>query len=96
MWKRSRFQYCICSRTGFSPLSVRSTGEYYSKLIALSRYLKGVTTLGEMLTFPNKLIHVIYKDYVETMNDKEKQEQYAATQGMEEMEEAFNSPVPPS
>ena len=33
----------------------------------LTRYVKGTTTLKELGSMPNRYIHVIYKDYVKSL-----------------------------
>ena len=45
-------------------------------MMNLTRYVKGTTTLKELGSMPNRYIHVIYKDYVKSLqtqvtNDKD-------------------------
>ena len=36
-------------------------------MMNLTRYVKGTTTLKELGSMPNRYIHVIYKDYVKSL-----------------------------
>lgn len=55
----------------------------------LAKFLKGSTTMTELMNMPNRYIQVIYKEYVNTIMDKEKSEAHQSEQMMEEMESAF-------
>lgn len=53
----------------------------------LAKFLKGTTTMGELENFPNRYIQVIYKEYVDTIKDREKSENKSAEEVEEQMEE---------
>lgn len=55
----------------------------------LAKFLKGCTTIGELVNMPNRFIHGIYKQYVDMLKDKEKSENNAAEQVEDEIEEAL-------
>lgn len=55
----------------------------------LAKYLKGTTSIGELMNMPNRYIQVIYKQYVTMLNDKEKSEANQAEQMGDEIEEAM-------
>lgn len=55
----------------------------------LSKFLKGCTTITEMENLPNRYIHVIYKQYVDSLKSKEAQAAIASQQIEEEMEEVI-------
>ena len=55
----------------------------------LTKFLKGCTTMNELMNLPNAFIHTIYKQYVDTLKDKEKSEEHAAEQAQDEIEEAI-------
>lgn len=58
-------------------------------MMNLAKFLKGSTTIGELMNMPSKYIQVIYKQYVDTINDKEKSENHANEQATEEIIEAM-------
>ena len=58
-------------------------------MINLAKFLKGCTTIGELMDMPNRFIHTVYKQYVETLKDPEKSENNAAEQVKDEIEEAI-------
>ena len=76
-----------CRRIGFYPLSVRSVSQHVIKLINLAKYLKGSTTLTELDEMPVYMIHTIYKEYVNFLQDQEKQDQHASEEVMDELED---------
>lgn len=53
----------------------------------LAKFLKGTTTMGELENFPNRYIQVIYKEYVDTIKDREKSENKSTEEVEEQMEE---------
>lgn len=54
-------------------------------MIALARFLKGSTSVGELMNMPNRFLQVLYKEYLNFMNDPERQKAAAA----EEVTEAL-------
>lgn len=50
--------------------------------------VKGIITIGELENLPNRYINVIYKEYFETMKNKDKQEALAGAEMEEQLEEA--------
>lgn len=58
-------------------------------MMNLTKYLKGCTTLNELMNMPNRYIQSIYKQYVNMLKDKEKSEAHAAEQVEEEIQEAM-------
>ena len=50
--------------------------------------MKGIITIGELENLPNRYINVIYKEYFETMRNKDKQEALAGAEMEEQLEEA--------
>lgn len=55
----------------------------------LAKFLKGSTTMTELMNMPNRYLHIIYKEYVNMIMDKEKSEAHQSEQMMEEMESAM-------
>ena len=51
--------------------------------------MKGRITIGELENMPNRYIQVIYKEYVETIKNRDKQEAAAGEEMEEQLEEAF-------
>lgn len=58
-------------------------------MISLTKFLKGCTTIGELMNMPNRYLHTIYKEYVEMLKDEEKQKQNEAEQVEDEIEDAI-------
>ena len=58
-------------------------------MISLSKFLKGCTTIGELMNMPNRYLHTIYKEYVEMLKDEEKRKQNEAEQVEDEIEDAI-------
>ena len=59
----------------------------------LAKFLKGCTTIGELMDMPNKYIHTLYKNYVTTIMDDNKSKAVAEEQAAEEVMDAMNIPV---
>jgi len=55
----------------------------------LSHVIKGRITIGELENLPNRYIQVVYKEYVETLRNKDKQDAAAGEEMEEQLEEAF-------
>lgn len=55
----------------------------------LAKFLKGSTTIGELMNMPLKYLEVMYKQYFETMNDPKTAEAVVNQQAAEEIEEAI-------
>lgn len=58
-------------------------------MISLSKFLKGCTTIGELMNMPNRYLHTIYKEYAEMLKDEEKRKQNEAEQVEDEIEDAI-------
>ena len=58
-------------------------------MISLTKFLKGCTTIGELMNMPNRYLHTIYKEYVEMVKDEEKRKQNEAEQVEDEIEDAI-------
>ena len=58
-------------------------------MMNLAKFLKGTTTIGELESRPNRFIHVIYKEYVNTLKDPKANEAVAAEDFEEQMEEVM-------
>lgn len=58
-------------------------------MISLTKFLKGCTTIGELMNMPNRYLHTIYKEYVEMLKDEEKRKQNEAEQVEDEIEDAI-------
>lgn len=54
----------------------------------LAKFLKGCTTIGELMNMPLKYLEVMYKQYFDTILDPKKAEEIANQQAAEEIEEA--------
>ena len=89
MWKDRRRSYSKCRRVAFYTLSTGSFSQYVLKLINLSHVLKGRISIGELENLPNRYIQVVYKEYVETIRNKDKQDAVAGEEMEEQLEEAF-------
>lgn len=51
----------------------------------LTKYLKGCTTMGELERMPVRYIHIIYKEYVNMLNDEKKKKANASENMLEEL-----------
>ena len=58
-------------------------------MISLTKFLKGCTTIGELMNMPNRYLHTIYKEYVEMLKGEEKRKQNEAEQVEDEIEDAI-------
>ena len=58
-------------------------------MISLTKFLKGCTTIGELMNMPNRYLRTIYKEYVEMLKDEEKRKQNEAEQVEDEIEDAI-------
>ena len=58
-------------------------------MISLTKFLKGCTTIGELMNMPNRYLHTIYKEYLEMLKDEEKRKQNEAEQVEDEIEDAI-------
>ena len=47
-------------------------------MIALARFLKGSTTIGELMNLPNSFVQYVYKEFIKFSNDPERQKAAAA------------------
>ena len=56
----------------------------------LAKFLKGSTTIGELMKMPVRYLEVMYKQYFETMNDPKLAEAAANEQATEEVVEAMS------
>jgi hypothetical protein len=74
-------------RAGFYPLSVRKFSDYIAKLINLTKFLKGCTTIRELEEMPNHYSHSIYKSYIDMIMDEKKKQNHADEQAMDEIED---------
>ncbi len=54
-------------------------------MIALARFLKGTTSVGELMNMPNRFLQYLYKEYINFLNTPKLQEAAAA----EEVTEAL-------
>lgn len=54
-------------------------------MINLVKYLKGCTTIGELERMSNRMIHTIYKSYVNYLKDPEQQKSAAAEEVLEKL-----------
>jgi hypothetical protein len=89
VWSKSRRSVYNSRRIAFYTLSTGSFSQYVLKLINLSHILKGRISIGELENLPNRYIHVIYKEYVETVKNREKQGVIENEEMEEQLEEAF-------
>lgn len=55
----------------------------------LAKFLKGSTTIGELMNMPNIYLHTIYKEYVDSITSKEGRKQIEVEQVEDEIEEAI-------
>ena len=51
--------------------------------------LKGRISIGELENLPNRYIQVIYKEYVETIKSRDRQDAVAGEEMEEQIEDAF-------
>lgn len=58
-------------------------------MINLTKFMKGCTTIGELMNMPNRFIHGIYKEYINTLKDPEKADAQAAEEVKDQIEEAI-------
>lgn len=58
-------------------------------MMNIVKYMKGCTTMTELMNMPNRYIQVIYKQYIEMLKDKEKSEAHAAEQMEDDIQEAM-------
>ena len=58
-------------------------------MMNLTKFLKGCTSIGELMNLPNIFVHTIYKEYAEMLKDQEKSKNHAAEQVEDEIEEAM-------
>lgn len=58
-------------------------------MINLTKFMKGCTTIGELMNMPNRFIHGIYKEYINTLKDPEKADIQAAEEVKDQIEEAI-------
>lgn len=56
----------------------------------LAKFLKGITTIGELMELPARYIHTLYKEYVNSISDPQTQKQITVEQMEEEIEEAIS------
>jgi hypothetical protein len=89
VWKDCRRSYSKCRRITFYTLSTGSFSQYVLKLINLSHVLKGRISIGELENLPNRYIQVVYKEYVETLKNRDKQDAAAGEELEEQLEDAF-------
>lgn len=50
----------------------------------IAKFLKGTTTIGELLTLPNRYLQVFYKQYVNMIMDEEKKKAFESEQAGDE------------
>jgi thiaminase len=55
--------------------------------VGLAKFLKGCTTIGELMEMPNIAIHTYYKLWIDTMKSKEASEAVAQEQVVDEIED---------
>jgi hypothetical protein len=55
----------------------------------LSHVLKGRISIGELENLPNRYIQVVYKEYVETIRNKDKQDAAAGEEMEDQLEDAL-------
>lgn len=55
----------------------------------IAKFLKGCTTITELMNMPNRYLHTLYKQYVEMIMDKDKSEQHGVEQMQDELEDAM-------
>ena len=56
----------------------------------IAKFLKGTTTIGELGSMPNAMVHTLYKQYVEFLKkpeDSDEKKSAAAEQMQEQLEE---------
>jgi hypothetical protein len=51
--------------------------------------MKGCTTISELENLPNHYSHTIYKEFIDTQMDKDKQEAVQSEQMMDELSDAM-------
>ena len=89
MWKSCRRSFYFSRRNAFYSLSTGSFSQYVLKLINLTQVVKGRCSIGELENLPNRYIQVVYREYVETLRNKDKQDAAAGAEMEEQLEEAF-------
>lgn len=55
----------------------------------IARFLKGTTTIGELMNMPNRYLHVLYKQFLDTAMNEDKSKEFGQEQAAEEIVDAM-------